>query len=197
MKILLDPGHGINTPGKRSPDGRFLEYRFNREVSRLIISDLLDRGFDCETIVPEETDISLQERCARVNRHCRQLGINNVILVSIHANASGNGKEWTSPSGWSVYTSVGNTRADLLATHLADAARKHLPNMIIRSDYSDGDIDFEESFYILRHTLCPAVLIENGFFTNVQEVQFLLLRSGTRAIADLHVEGIVEYLTTL
>ena len=69
--------------------------------------------------------------------------------------------------------------------------------MVIRSDYSDGDIDFEESFYILRHTLCPAVLTENGFFTNVQEVQFLLSRAGIRAIADLHVEGIVEYLTAI
>lgn len=33
MKILLDPGHGSNTPGKRSPDGRFLEYRFNRDIA--------------------------------------------------------------------------------------------------------------------------------------------------------------------
>ncbi len=119
MKILIDPGHGINTPGKRSPDGRFLEYRFNREVSRLILSDLIDRGFDCETIVPEETDISLQERCARVNRHCRQLGINNVILVSIHANAFGNGKEWTSTSGWSVYTSPSETCAPTCWQHIS------------------------------------------------------------------------------
>ncbi len=69
--------------------------------------------------------------------------------------------------------------------------------MVIRSDFSDGDIDFEESFYILRHIPCPAVLTENGFFTNVQEVQFLLSRQGIRAIADLHVEGIVEYLTSI
>lgn len=33
MKILLDPGHGSNTHGKRSPDGRFLEYRFNRDIA--------------------------------------------------------------------------------------------------------------------------------------------------------------------
>lgn len=30
MKILLDNGHGQNTPGKRSPDGHFREYAYNR-----------------------------------------------------------------------------------------------------------------------------------------------------------------------
>lgn len=30
MKTHIDNGHGIDTPGKRSPNGRFLEYRFNR-----------------------------------------------------------------------------------------------------------------------------------------------------------------------
>jgi len=69
------------------------------------------------------------------------------ILVSIHANAFGNGREWTSPSGWSVYTSRGQTR----------------------TDFSDGDADIEENFYILRHTICPAVLTENLFMTNLSD----------------------------
>ena len=30
MKILIDNGHGIDTKGKRSPDGRLLEYAQNR-----------------------------------------------------------------------------------------------------------------------------------------------------------------------
>ena len=34
MKILIDNGHGIDTKGKRSPDGRLLEYREN-STSRL------------------------------------------------------------------------------------------------------------------------------------------------------------------
>ena len=28
MKILIDNGHGVETPGKRSPDGRFREYAY-------------------------------------------------------------------------------------------------------------------------------------------------------------------------
>lgn len=197
MKILIDPGHGRNTAGKRSPDGRFLEYKFNRQVSNLIVADLLDKGHNAQLIVPEETDISLQERCQRVNNFCRQLSPEKVLLVSIHANAFGNGHEWTKPSGWSVYTSKGRTKSDDLATCLAEAAKKYLPNMKLRADFSDGDVDYEESFFILRRSLCPAVLTENGFYTNEDDLRFMESQTGIRAIADLHVEGITEYLLSL
>ncbi|MGN1210064.1 MAG: N-acetylmuramoyl-L-alanine amidase, partial [Candidatus Cryptobacteroides sp.] len=139
MKILIDNGHGQNTPGKRSPDGRFLEYIFNRSIARQIVADLTDRGYDASILVPEETDIPLSERCRRVNEIVSREGKDNVILVSIHANAFGNGKEWTSPSGWSVYTSKGQTKADELAEQLAKAAIKNLPQMKMRADKSDGD----------------------------------------------------------
>ena len=69
MKILIDPGHGLNTPGKRSPDGRFLEAQFNREISRNIVCELKDRGYDAELLVNEATDISLKERVSRANSH--------------------------------------------------------------------------------------------------------------------------------
>ena len=94
MKILIDPGHGLDTPGKRSPDGRFLEAQFNREISRNIVYELKDRGYDAELLVNEATDISLKERVSRANSHSSHLGKDQVIIVSIHANAFGNGKEW-------------------------------------------------------------------------------------------------------
>lgn len=36
MKILLDNGHGFETSGKRSPDGHFREYAYNRYLAFLI-----------------------------------------------------------------------------------------------------------------------------------------------------------------
>ena len=38
MKILIDNGHGIDTKGKRSPDGRLLEYAQNRFLAGRIVS---------------------------------------------------------------------------------------------------------------------------------------------------------------
>ena len=195
MKILIDNGHGQSTPGKRSPDGRFLEFQFNRTIAKQIVDDLRDRGYDAELLVPEDDDVPLKDRCKRVNDIVAREGKQNVILISIHANAFGNGIEWTSPSGWSVYTSKGQTKADDLAEQLAKAAIKNLPQMKMRAEKSDGDFDYEENFYILKHTACPAVLTENGFYTNKEDLAILESREGRRAITDLHVEGIVEHLT--
>ena len=66
MKILIDNGHGKETPGKRSPvwpDGSQLyEYEFNRDIARRVYAVLTARGVDCELIVSEICDISLAER---------------------------------------------------------------------------------------------------------------------------------------
>ena len=99
MKIFIDNGHGLMTAGKRSPDGQFREPFYNREIARRVVSDLRDRGLDAELLVPEDDDISLAERVRRVNTACFPLGKQNVILVSIHVNAAGNGTKglW---SGW-------------------------------------------------------------------------------------------------
>ena len=195
MKILLDNGHGIDTPGKRSPDGHFREYAYNRYLAFLIRERLLALGLDAQLVVPEREDISLKERCRRVNAICRQIGNNQVILLSIHVNAAGNGQNWLDARGWSCFSTRGKTKADALATCLYEAAKNHLPGMKIRTDFSDGDPDIEKDFYIIRHTSCPAVLTENLFMDNRQDVAFLESEEGARAIVNLHVEGILQYLS--
>ena len=57
MKVLIDNGHGVETPGKRSPDGRLREYAYAREIADRVVSLLQDNGIDAVRIVPEETDI--------------------------------------------------------------------------------------------------------------------------------------------
>ena len=197
MKILIDNGHGIETPGKRSPDGVLREYAWNRLIASRIVDRLLSLGLDAELLVPEERDISLPERCRRVNQWCRQMGKDNVFLISIHCNAAGRGDRWLSARGWCAYTTRGNTRADALATSLYAAAQAHLPGHRLRTDYTDGDPDQEAAFYLLRHTICPAVLTENLFMDNHSDCAFLLSPEGQQALVDLHVDGIIRYLQDL
>ena len=90
MKILIDNGHGENTPGKRSPDGEFREYLYAREIAEAIERELKMRGYDAERIVHETVDVPLEERARRVNEFCGKLGASNVILISIHCSAAGN-----------------------------------------------------------------------------------------------------------
>lgn len=194
MKVLIDNGHGRETPGKRSPDGRLLEYAYTRSITRRIVSALTVRGYDAELLVPEEEDISLQERCRRVNAWCRQLGKDNVILISIHINAAGRGGRWMDARGWCAYTTRGDTRADRLATCLYNAASHHLPGMRLRTDYADGDPDLEKNFYILLHTAAPAVLPESLFMDNQADCDFLMTPEGQQqSLVDLHVDGITSY----
>ena len=197
MTILLDPGHGSDTPGKRSPDGRFREYAFNRDIAARVASELTSLGLNAEIIVPELTDIPLKERVSRINSRCAALGKENVVLVSIHANAAGNGSKWMNARGWSCYTSKGDTAADVLATCICEAAAKYFKDLRIRTDFSDGDPDFEESFYVLRRTTCPAVLVENFFYDNPDDLRFLESEEGKELVAKVIMEGITTYINVL
>ena len=190
MKVLIDNGHGSNTPGKCSPDGRLREYAYTREIAERLVMELRKNGIDAERIVKEEIDVPLAERCRRANEY----KASEAILVSIHCNAAGNGSDWMSARGWEAWTSVGKTKADKLATCLYEGAEHCLPGMNMRKDVADGDPDKESQFYILRHTNCPAVLTENLFQDNREDVEFLLSEEGKRAIVSLHVWGTMKYL---
>ena len=195
MKILIDPGHGLNTPGKRSPDGEIREAVYTREIAGRIVADLKDRGHDAELLVPESDDISLKDRVSRINVHCETLGKSNVILISIHVNAAGNGSKWLNATGWSGYTCKGQTQSDKLAECLYESAAKYFQDRIIRTDYvRDGDPDWEENFYLLRKSHCVAVLSENFYMDNLSDLEYLQSKVGKQAIIDTHLEGIIKYL---
>ena len=212
MKILIDNGHGLDTAGKCSPDKSLREYKWARDIAARIVADLKAKGYDAERIVPEDTDISLKERCRRANTICNKLGTKNVLLVSIHCNAAGADGKWKTAGGWCAYTSPGQTQADILATSLYEAAKTDLAGYIaqfpvniqlgkydakqkpIRTDYSDGDPDYEARFYILVNTKCPAVLTEYLFQDNKADVDFLNSEEGKRHLTALHVNGIINYL---
>lgn len=193
MKILIDAGHGIDTPGKRSPDGLFREYLWNRQVADLVLARLIALGMDADLVVRETNDISLRTRVMRVNKVCDRLGASNVILLSVHSNAAGNGA-WMTAKGWSCYTSPGKTRSDALAECLYDSFSQAFPDRKMRRDLSDGDSDQEANFYILTKSRCPAVLLENFFFDNREECAWLLRQDTRMRIADAIVAGVRKYL---
>ena len=193
-KLLIDNGHGSNTPGKRSPDGRFLEYAWTRYIARCIVADLTDLGYDAELLVPEEYDVCLSARCYRVNSWCDRLGKRNVLCVSIHVNAAGKGDRWYDATGWSAYTCKGQTRSDKLADCLYKQAGLWLPGHRLRTDYTDGDPDIEAEFTILKKTACASVLSENGFQDCEESLQFLESNHGKEAIIGLHVDGILDFI---
>ena len=191
--ILLDNGHGANTPGKRSPDGKFREYLYAREIAQEVQRDLVKRGVECELLVRESLDVSLSERVKRVNEYCKEYGAKNVALVSIHVNAAGDGSRWMNGTGIEVWTSNGKTRSDELAQIFIEAAKNNHKGIKIRTDYSDGDGDKEAQFSVLAKTKCAAIITENGFMDNKDDVEYLLSPEGKRAVVMTHVDAIINY----
>ena len=193
MKVLLEVPHGDNVAGKCSPDKQFKEYLYGREIVPQIVSELRKCGIDAENLVPELYEPGLEERVRRVNAQCKKHGKDNCIFISVHVNAAGNG-QWMNAQGWSAFTTKGKTKSDALAECLYEAAEKCFKGRKIRTDKSDGDSDWEKSFYVCRHTLCPAVLTENFFMDNKDDLNYLQSEEGKAAIVKCHVEGIKNYI---
>lgn len=203
--ILIDNGHGKETAGKRSPDAvknliysahYFREYEWTRRCAQGIVDVLQSMGFTAFLLVKEENDVPLRERVNRVNAYCRRYGKDNVLVVSVHNNAAGNGERWMTARGWSCYTTKGLTVSDTLASRLYDAAEKTFAPPLKVRRYSPDELgrDWEENFYILQHTYCAAVLTENFFQDNRADVEFLKSDAGLGACIDVHVQGIIDYI---
>jgi len=83
---------------------------------------------------------------------------------------------WNSVRGIEIYTSIGETRSDLCATIIMEeVSAAGIPDLMpVRADYlSDGDVDKEANYYVLKNTVMPAVLIECGFMTNKEDVKLM------------------------
>ncbi len=195
MKVILDNGHGAETKGKRSPKGlltsprkvALYEYEFNRDIVCRLMKMLKKEGIKYFELVPEKNDVSLFERCERANN--LQKLYKDCFLVSIHANAGGG-------TGWEIFTSIGETESDNIAEYFFSEAAKEFPEFRMRKDVSDGDNDKESQFYILRNTICPAVLTENFFMDHQKDLAFIMSDEGRERIAKMHFKAIVNYINS-
>lgn len=192
---LLDPGHGgldssgeYVTQGKRSPiwdDGSvYYEGVGNRDITKRIARGALLKGIDTMHIVTpsDSRDVSLGNRVRKANRLFEEH--KNAVYVSIHSN----GFKRNIGEGWSVYTSKGETKSDLLASMLYLAAAEAFPGRNFRKDFSDGDPDKEANFYVLKNTHMPALLSENFFHTHEKECkEILMTEEGRQKIANMHL----------
>lgn len=197
MKILIDNGHGIDTKGKCSPDGKLREWAWTREVAQMLTEELTRRGIDAQRIVTEAGDIDLATRVRRVNDICRHYGKENCLLVSIHINAAGGDGKWHTARGFSVFCSkTASDSSRRCATLFTDEASKRnlLGNRSVPPErfwtwsWTKADI------YILKHTCCPAVLTENLFQDNEADASWLLTAEGKKTIVSLHADAIANYI---
>lgn len=200
--FLLDPGHGgmidgiYQTEGKRSPvweDGtQLFEGVSNRDFILRITKELEARDISYINLVDTEIDTPLKIRTDLANylySNEQKKKKRKMIYISVHSDAF----HKRSARGWSVFTSPGQTLSDKVAEIVALKWKEHFPKGKLRADESDGDLDKEAKFWVLRKTIMPAILTENFFMTNKHECQEILMNEeGRQKIAALHYEAIQE-----
>lgn len=185
--MILSPGHGKNTPGKRSPDGSLEEWSFNRDIVTRISRMLSEEGIPHICLDMGATDVTLAGRCARANTFGK-----NCLYISVHGNAAGNG-DWMKARGWCAFTSKGLTASDEICEIFMRKADELLPQVGAKiRKWSSKKYGWEENFYVLRHTVMPAVLTENLFYDNKEDLEIMQSEEGREILAKIHVEAIKE-----
>lgn len=190
--ICLDNGHGVNTPGKCSPDKKLKEYAYTREIVSRLATKLKENSYKVYIVTPEQEDISLKERCRRINKVYLENG-KKAISISVHNNAAGADGKWHSAKGFQVYISLNaSSNSKKLAKALYDEALelKQQGNRAIPREHY-----WVQNLAMCRDTNCPAVLTENLFQDNKEDVDFLLSEKGKQTIVDIHYNAIVKYLS--
>jgi N-acetylmuramoyl-L-alanine amidase len=190
---ILDAGHGGILDGKYTtapakmftfPDGLVVyEGVVNRGIAWKLAKMLDANGIDWSFVHDEEIDTPLPVRVRRANEIYTKR--KNAVMLSIHSNAGG-GK------GNEVFTSKGETKADPIAEIFCKKYIEHFPEWPFRSDKSDGDLDKEADFFVLKHTLCPAILVESFFFDERKQAELLLSEAGQIKIAYCLLQSIKQ-----
>jgi N-acetylmuramoyl-L-alanine amidase len=181
---ILDNGHGQSTPGKRSPildDGRQLfEYEFNRDIVQRLMVKMKAAHLSYHELVPEvEIDVPLSTRVKRANNLTSDLP---KIFLSIHSNAQSN--HWGTAHGIETYCYQTASKAERLAKTFQNSLITHVgwKNRGVKT----------AGFYVLKYTRMPAILTENGFYTNLEECKKLLDPIWRDRIAEAHFLAICE-----
>ncbi len=191
ITVVIDPGHGKTTGGKRSPDSSLMEWEFNRDVAYRL-KDLLEaQGYTVIMTVSkdDQTDPSLASRAAVANN------VGNVdLFVSIHANANGNGSSWNSAHGWEIWIHKSGGVSEKAAKSIEAATKASITEFTDRGIKKTGV--GEKGLYVSRNTEMPSVLIEHGFYTNQSECQLMKTSAFRQRLAQADATGIINFFNS-
>ena len=156
--IVLDPAHGKNVEGKRSPDGKHLEYVWSRNMI-LAIKDELEsvKSPNWTLKIPFLDEIDEPGLVTRVNTY-NSIADNYdlTIVISLHNHAFNNPpKWWKGKGGFTLFTSKGETDADPICTFIGEHLQEFLELEVFRFDFGlnnlekKKDLDREANFTVI------------------------------------------------
>lgn len=194
MFVILDPGHNGKVPGKRSPDGSLLEYKWAREITAKLEKRLdelkIEHTRTTYSNEDEGPEIGLTKRCIRANAAIKGR-LDKSIFVSIHVNAAGAQGKWMAARGWSVFVSPkASSNSKKLASYMATSAKVMGQKVRVPDPQH---LYWPGNFTVLNKTSMPAVLVENLFQDNKEDVEYLLSEEGKNTLVEVIIKGICDY----
>ncbi|MER2090934.1 MAG: N-acetylmuramoyl-L-alanine amidase, partial [Sporosarcina sp.] len=180
VKIALDAGHGINTAGKRTPDGE-REWTFNSKVLLACVAKL-NNYHNVQILRLDDTtgktDVPLIARTNKANAW------NADVLVSIHHNAST--AKWGSWGGVETYTQPGASQAS------RDIAKIVQPLIVKAMGLRDRGCK-ESNLHMTRASHMPAILTEGGFMDSTTDIPALRSDEKLKAQGEAIAKGLADY----
>lgn len=192
MKVLIDNGHGLETPGKRSLDGTFREAVWAREFAVLLERKLIAEGITAIRITPEDMDICLDERVCRVNKLCDENPNEDFLLLSIHCNAAAVGYgNWMAARGYNSFVSINSSAK---SRRFASVLQANMWNAGYKGNRARNERGFcVKNLAICRDTKCPAVLAECLYMTNDADLELLRDEKHVNNMAEIFLKSIKYY----
>ena len=174
-KVAFCAGHGLNTPGKRTPDGE-REWTFNNKVA-LAFEDEMKQYEGVQLLRTDDRtgqrDVPLKERTDKANAW------NADIYISFHHNAFKG--VWGNHTGTEVHVYQSKPKD---AVRLAKLVH---PAVAKAYDLRDRGIKYT-NLHITRETKMTAILIEGGFMDSLIDIKRLrddkVLERAGRAVAQ-------------
>lgn len=189
--VVIDAGHGGHDPGKVSADGT-LEKDINLSIAQKLQSLLEQNGILVVMTREEDKDLASENAANRKNEDLRARvhllqETSPVLMVSIHQNSYPE----ADVDGAQVFYYSGSEEGKLLGTIVQES---------LKSEIKDGNhrvAKANKDYYLLKKSVCPAVIVECGFLSNPKEAVLLATEEYQEKLAFAIHLGILEYINTV
>lgn len=189
--IVIDAGHGGNDPGKVGVHGE-KEKELNLQIAKKLKKKLEKKGF--QVIMTRDSDNGLYSRTAKnqkvedMKKRCEIIdNASPLFTISIHQNSY--------PEEYVKGAQVFYYGQSASGKELAEVLQKSLIENLDKENHRSAKAN--ESYYLLKKTKSPTVIVECGFLSNKEEASLLSDVEYQKKIVNAISKGISKYLKDL
>ena len=186
--LILDAGHSFSTAGKRNEKENFYEWEFNNDMQYKIKARCEELGIKVFLTNPNPnkvSDIALTTRASLANDYWLRNSKPKSVFISLHANAYSN----ESARGTETYHA---NNASTASKNFAKVLNDNIVKAMKELDSASKDRGVKsENFTVIYKAAMPSVLVEYGFYSNLDDLK--ILKNNREELVEATVKAICQY----